>query len=239
MDNAPIVLLQVGIKNNGSRPVHLWSITPLEMDASISTNATARPTRELHVSGNPEDWILTALNANTNIFTSLHDMKRTLKIVEQGTLYRKDGTGFLFGPVGKPVAYLSTHVATPREGRTGLSICSAMGGVRVEPGQSRWGQQVGLFMEQPQVALAHWAEWVAKTHGARTSQGALSGWNSWYHLRQGVTGKDVLNITDQVLRSEGHLRPDVIEIDRGYALKPGVTLEIPLSGSRFKPGSRS
>jgi hypothetical protein len=114
MDNTPVVLLQAGIKNTGSLPVHLWSITPLEMDSSISTNDTVRPTRELQVSGNPEEWIITALNANTNIFTSLHDMKRTLKIVEQGTLYRKDGTGFLFGPVGKPVANLSTRIAVPQ-----------------------------------------------------------------------------------------------------------------------------
>ena len=225
MDNTPVVLLQAGIKNHGSLPVHLWTITPLEMDASISTNATVRPTRELEVSGNSDEWIITALNANTNIFTTLRDMKRPLNIVEQGTLYRKDGTGFLFGPVGKPVAYLSTCIAVPQENRTGLSICSLMGGVRVDPGQIRWGQQMALFMEPPQVALSHWAAWVAKTHGSRTSKGALSGWNSWYHLRQSVTGKDVLAITDQVLKSEGHLRPDVIEIDRGYALEPSVTLK--------------
>jgi len=225
MDGTPVVLLQAGIKNSGNLPVHLWSITPLEMDAIISTNATAGLTRELQVSGNPEEWMITALNANTNIFTSLHDLKSPLNIVEQGALYRKDGTGFLFGPAGKPVAYLSTHVAVPREGRTGVSICSLMGGVRVNPGQSRWSQQVALFMEPPKTALTHWTEWVAKTHGSRTVKGALSGWNSWYHLNQGVTGKDVLEVTDQVLKSEGHLRPDVIEIDRGYALKPGVTLE--------------
>lgn len=233
MDGTPVVLLQVGIKNNGSLPVHLWSINPLEMDASISKNTSVRPTRELHVSGNPEEWIITALNANTNIFTSLHDMRSPLNIIEQGTLYRKDGTGFLFGPVGKPVAYLATRVAVPHENRTGLSICSLMGGVRVYPGQSRWGQQVALFMEPPQTALSHWAEWVAKTHGSRTSKGALSGWNSWYHLSQRVTGKDVLKITDQVLKSDGHLRPDVIEIDRGYAVEPSVTL---VTNDKFPEG---
>ena len=233
MVGEPVILLRAGIKNDGSLPVHLWSVSPLEMDASISTNSTARPTRELHVSGNPEEWIITALNANTNIFTSLHDMKSPLNIVEQGTLYRKDGTGFLFGPVGKPVAYVSTRIAVPRENRTGLSICSLMGGIRVDPGQIRWGQQVALFMEPPQMALTHWTEWVAKTHGSRTSKGALSGWNSWYHLSQSVTGKDVLKVTDQVLNSDGHLRPDVIEIDHGYALPRGVTLE---TNAKFPEG---
>ncbi len=225
MNGAPVVLLQAGLRNNGTRPVHLWSITPLEMDTTISGDAAAPAAREIRVSGDPAEWIVTALNANTNIFTSLSDMQRPLEIVEQGTLYRKDGTGFLFGPVGTPVAYLSSHVAAPLEGRTGLSISSLMGGVRVDPGQIRLGQQVALFMEPPREALQRWTAWVAKTHGSRTSQGALSGWNSWYHLRQSVTGRDVLNITDQVLKSEGHLRPDVIEIDRGYALQPGVTLQ--------------
>ncbi|MEI6646363.1 MAG: ATP-binding protein [bacterium] len=225
MVGEPVLLLRVGVRNYGSLPVHLWSINPLEMDASISTNTTARPTRELHVSGNPEEWFITTLNANTQVFTSLHDVKKTLKIEEQGALYRKDGTGFLFGPVGKPVAYLSTRVTVPQENRTGLSICSLMGGVRVDPGQSRWGQQVAFFIEPPLVALKHWAEWVAKSHGSRISKGALSGWNSWYHLRQSVTGKDLIAITDQVLKSEGHLRPEVIEIDRGFALNPGLTLE--------------
>lgn len=233
MDSVPVVLLQAGIRNNGKAPVHVWTITPLEMDAALSTTAASQAPRDLQVSGNPEEWIVTALNANTNLASSLPELRRPLTIVEQGTLYRKDGTGFLFGPVGKPVAYLSTRVAVPQGNRMGLSIASLMGGIRVEPGQKRWGQQVALFLEPPQAALAHWADWVAKTHGSRTSKGALSGWNSWYHLRQSVTGKDVLAIADQVLKSDGHLRPEVIEIDHGYALPRGVTLE---TNAKFPEG---
>jgi len=65
----------------------------------------------LRVSGSPEEWGITALNANTEVFKALHEMTKSLRIVEQGALYRKDGVGFLFGPVGKPVAYLSTRFA--------------------------------------------------------------------------------------------------------------------------------
>jgi signal transduction histidine kinase len=57
-----------------------------------------------------------------------------------------------------------------------------MTGVRVDSGETRWGQQVVLLMEQPQQALARWAEWIGKTHGARIAKGALSGWTSWYFL---------------------------------------------------------
>lgn len=233
MDGVPVVLLQVGINNNGKVPVHLWSLVPLEMDALPATNMTVQSSRELQVSGNPEEWMITALNANTNLCTSLPELKHPLTIVEQGTLYRKDGVGFLFGPVGKPVAYLSTRISASQGNRMGLSIDSLMGGIRVDPGQQRWGQQVALFLEPPQAALTRWTEWVAKTHGSRTSKGALSGWNSWYHLRQSVMGKDVIAISDQVLNSDGHLRPGVIEIDRGYALKPGASLQ---ANSKFPEG---
>ncbi len=224
-ESAPVVLLQAGIVNRGDLPVRLWSLTPLEMEAERAVGMAALPEYGLSVSGEPEDWFVTAFNANTNICATLADLQKPFAVAEHGSLYRKDGAGFLFGPVGTPVAYLSSVIAAPRKGRTGLSVSSLMGGVRVEPGQIRWGQQVALFLEPPREALQRWSGWVAQTHGSRTAGGALSGWNSWYHLRQSVTGRDVLNITDQVLKSEGYLRPDVIEIDRGYSLEPGVTLQ--------------
>ena len=221
----PVVTLRAGINNFGERPVELVGVSPLVMGEAVSTGRTDRSNGSFQMSGSPADWLVTGLNANTQVVSSAQDMGNPLRIEEQGSFYRSDGVGFLFGPVGTPVAYVSAHVVVQGERRAALSFWSDMGGVRVDSGQSRWGQQMALFLEPPREALARWTEWVGKTHGTRTSKGALSGWNSWYHLRQSVAGKDVINITDQVLKSEGHLRPEVIEIDRGYALDPGVTLE--------------
>lgn len=220
-----VVTLRAGIKNFGERPVNLVGVASLSMDETVSAGRTDRAAGSLQLSGRPADWLVTGLNANTQVVSSLQDMGALLRIEEQGSLYRSDGVGFLFGPVGAPVAYVSAHVAVQGDGRATLSFWSDMGGVRVDSGQSRWGQQMALFMEPPREALARWTEWMAMTHGSRTSKGALSGWNSWYHLRQSVTGKDVLEVADQVLKSDGHLRPDVIQIDRGYALEPDVSLE--------------
>ncbi len=221
----PVVSLRAGIKNFGERPVSLAGVAPLAMEEALTGGQAERAAGALQLAGNPAAWIVTGLNANTQVVSSVSDMSKPLRIEEQGSLYRSDGVGFLFGPVGTPVAYAYAQVAVQGEGRVGLSLRSDMGGVQVAPGQSRWGQQMALFMEPPQEALTRWTEWVAKTHGTRTSKGALSGWNSWYHLRLSVTGKDVLEVTDQVLTSNGHLRPEVIQIDRGYAVEPGVSLE--------------
>jgi len=91
-----------------------------------------------------------------------------------------------------------------------------MDAVQVKPGETRWGQQVALLAQPPQEALSHWAEWVARTHRARTDKGALWGWNSWSFHGMNVSGKDVLAEVAAVLNSERRLRPAVMEIDHGY-----------------------
>jgi len=97
-----------------------------------------------------------------------------------------------------------------------------MSGVLVKPGGTRWGQQAGVFAEPPRTALPRWATWVAKTHGARTDKGALSGWNSWQFHKQNVTGKDVLAEVDVVVKNPDRLRPEVMQIDSGYQDEMGL-----------------
>ncbi|MCX6872760.1 MAG: hypothetical protein NTW21_02985 [Verrucomicrobia bacterium] len=72
------------------------------------------------------------------------------------------------------------------------------------------------MLDPPRTALPRWAEWVAKTHRARPAKGAWSGWNSWNFLGEGFTGKDVLAVVDEMVRSPARLRPGVIQIDDGY-----------------------
>ena len=68
-------------------------------------------------------------------------------------------------------------------------------------------------MEKPQPALARWAEWVAKSHGARRDKGALTGWNNWNFLKKKDVRQELVEVTDAVLNSGGRLRPDLIQID--------------------------
>ncbi len=216
------VLAQAGIRNTSQAPVNLLSLKPVTLGGELSGEVT--------------DWLVTNLHPNNDYLTrrvSEIGMGRNpanpadaakaagvggmqLHVWENGSLYRSDGTGLLFGPVGTPIAYLNTCITHSGNGRIGLDLTVQMDGVQVDPGETRWGQQVLLLMEKPQPALERWAEWVGKTHGARTAKGALSGWSSWYFLGGDVAGKDVLEVVDGALASQDRLRPAVIQIDSGY-----------------------
>ena len=201
----PGMLAQAGIKNKGKAPNNLLSLTPAVMTG--------------HVLGNPADWLVTSLtpsSSRSKAAFGMAELRAPLTVEEVGGFYRQDKSGFLFGPVGEPVAFLYTTLSSDTADRFVLRVDADMSGVRVEPGETRWGQQVALLMSPPQQALTCWSEWVAKTHGARIDKGALTGWNSWYFLGKEVTGKDVLDVVAEVLKSPHRLRPSVIQIGRGY-----------------------
>lgn len=210
----PGVLARAGIRNSGPQPVNLLSVIPMALSSQLP--------------GSPADWLVTNLHPGNGYMTrQVADIGNSqqskvaggttqLHVWEGGGLYRRDGTGFLFGPVGTPIAYVNTRITHGGNGGITLDLTSQMDGVRVDPGETRWSQQVVLLMEKPQAALARWAGWVGTTHGARTAKGALSGWSSWYFLAGDVTGKDVLDVAGGVLKSHDRLRPAVIQIDGGY-----------------------
>ncbi len=201
----PIVLMQCGISNRGKQPVQLVSITPMRT--------------EFLVEGKPSDWWITALNDSVQTVQpvmALEQASQPVGVFEQGGFYRRDGVGFLFGPVGSPVAYVNASIAMTQPGRVAFSYSSDMSRVSVDPGETRWGQQVALMLEPPSMALSRWTKWVAATHGARVKQGSVSGWNSWQFLGGQVSGKDVQAVVDATRRVPDRLRPAVIQIDGGY-----------------------
>ncbi len=201
----PGVLAQAGIRNTGKQPVNLMAVTPLSMAGRVT--------------GQPADWLVTALLPSYKSGQSVHtldEIREPLHLEEYGGVYRRDGAGFLFGPVGTPISFMHAYVECKDDHEVKFRVVADMSGVRVDPGETRWGQQVALLMSPPQTALACWAEWVAKTHGARLNKGALSGWSSWYFLGREVTGKDVLDVTTAALATPGRLRPEVIQIDAGF-----------------------
>ncbi len=213
----PGVLLQPALHNKGKTPVRLVTLTALDMpDASAGSGDALQMT----ISGNAGDWTVTALDQSDaeqpTYVSTLDALNKGVNIREYGGLYRKDGTGLLFGPVGEPVAYLNHRIVFGGNGHVAFSLSSDMSGVRVDPGESRAGQQAVLLFEARHQALARWTDWVAKTHGSRTGKGALAGWCSWYFLINNVKGSDVLGVVDAVKKQPDRLRPSVIQIDDGY-----------------------
>ncbi|MEI6647576.1 MAG: ATP-binding protein [bacterium] len=239
VEGAPAVLLQAGVRNLSDRPVRLLTVSPLAMSGPERAGHAGRAGDGFRVEGSPADWVVTGLNNATPVVTTLDALKAdsflrrrtplpitkktapegSLEVFEYGGCYRGDGVGFLFGPAGEPVAYIAAFFRSLEPGRTALTLLADMSGVLIAPGETRWGQQVAFFLEKPGAALTRWDAWVAKTHGAQTAQGALSGWCSWYFLKTNTTGQAVLAAAAQTSRSDGRLRPAVIQIDHGYEKK--------------------
>jgi signal transduction histidine kinase len=197
VSGVPGVLAQAGIRNGGQQPVDLVSLTALDLTITAD--------------GLPRKWLITGFHSPKSAVTGLNELDQPLDVREAGGFYNGSGKGFWFGPVGTPTAYVNARWTPGGGGKFGFSLTSEMSGARVDPGETRWGQQVVVLAEPPEQAVARWAEWVGKTHGARTSKGALSGWNSWNFLKHKEPGKEVLAVVDAVRRSGGRLRPDVIE----------------------------
>ena len=210
-----IVFFQPFLKNTGSRPIKLIGLQNL---------ATSAAGQQMALTGKLDQWLLTPLDhSKENPAVTLDTVSTNgLAIHEVGTVYREDGTGFLFGPIGEPTAYLSTSFKIAPDGTPGFTLESQMSGVLVDPGETRVGQEAALWFRPPREALANWAKWVALTHHARTDKGALDGWCSWYHLTNHIAGKDVLGIIDEVKKHPDILRPQVIQIDDGYQNFDGV-----------------
>lgn len=198
------VTAQAGIRNAGTQAVRLFSVAPVALAGQVA--------------GNPSEWLVTALNessfmeARQSSVLALGEVREPLRIHECGALYRTDGAGFFFGPVGTPIAYVDARLAHAKNGKVLLNLSADMSGVSVDPGEVRWGQQVVLLVEPPQTALTHWADWVAGTHVARTAMGAMSGWNDGNGLKKKDDGKDLLDVVNTVRASGGRLHPRVIQL---------------------------
>lgn len=192
------VCASAGVRNTGRESFKLIDTSPLQASIRIE---------------NPADWLLTGLHPQTPVLAPLPGIGGEIHIHEHGTFYQPDGTGFVFGPVGEPVSYADFSWQLAEPGVFGMNAVTPMDGVRVDPGETRWGQEVALVVEKPQAALAHWAASVARSHGARTGKGALAGWNNWNYLAQKDISRELDDVTKVVRDSGGRLRPSIIQMD--------------------------
>lgn len=207
------VLLQTGIRNRGAVPIRVAALSAIDMTGASSTGVVESADWGLQLEGGHEEWLLTGLlGGPAGVTVPLTDFELP-RIPECGALYRQDGAGFVFGPIGAPAAEIQAGFAHGFGGAIRFTLESAMTDVCVDPGELRWGQQVILLMEPPRAALARWAEWVARTHGARADRPALSGWNDRNLLKRRDARKQLADVAEAVRLSEGHLRPEVIQLE--------------------------
>jgi len=201
-EDVPGVMIQVGVRNTGETPLQLVTVTPLMLEGQLA--------------GKAWEWLVTALDqssAQAPPVVAVGDIGQPFNVHEHGGLYRHDGAGFFFGPMGIPAAYIETSISQRGDGAVSMVIESEMSGVRVDPGETRWGQQVVLLMEPPSDAYARWAGWVAQTHGARTAKGALVGWKYPRADEAQMLRADLPGVVEAVRESEKRLRPGVVQVD--------------------------
>ena len=203
--DAPAVFARVGIRNTGESPVRLVSATAVAGGWKLPADL--------------KGWFLTGFHPATPAVKSFSYLHAPEEIFEYGGCYHSNGSGFLFGPAGEPTADLNSRLVLKGGDRMAFECSADMSGARVDPGETRWGQQVVLLMAPPRDALKLWAAWVGKSHHARTGRPALSGWGSWYSFGEKVSGRDVRAIVNIVRKNPGRLHPDVILIDKGHESK--------------------
>lgn len=200
VDAGKALCFRVGVKNAGGRPFRFLSASPLQ--ARIRDAAT--------------DFLLTGLHPRTPV-TAMPLAAAPQRIHEHGMIYQPDGTGFVFGPVGAPVSYAEFLWSRSEDGVLSMDVVVPMDGVLVEPGETRWAQEIALVPGDPQDALAHWADSVARSHHARKPGGALHGWNNWNYLAKKDINTELTDIIRTVGESENRLRPAVVQMDYNYS----------------------
>ncbi|TAE78633.1 MAG: hypothetical protein EAZ65_04550 [Verrucomicrobia bacterium] len=227
--DAPAVFARAGIRNTGSTPVKLLHLSPVAAEWKLPTDLNG--------------WLLTGFHPRAPLVQGLRYIHQPLKVHEYGGCYHGGERGFLFGPVGEPVAYIAGHFARSGKDRMFFNLSAEMSGVRVDPGETRWGQQVTLLVEPSRAALPRWAGWVGQSHHARANRPALTGWGSWYSFGDKITSKDLLAQLDTVSRHRDRLRPDVVLIDKGHEVRtqfpegPGFCAKA-IAATGARPGIR-
>jgi len=204
----------------------------------------------LTVKGAPENWWLQAINptrrngnlaqllpsiaaltaTKERVFVSTMNHEKTGPRANDGhwrifqdfaTLYTNFGErGITIGAVGpaQSFVFIDARVA---EGKLRLEIVSEMDGVRVDPGESRWSEEV-LFLAEPyHEAVTTLFRWLASTHGARLNRGPIFGWCSWYDRGITIDARHVENVTAAIAKNYNRLPMQVIQIDSGWEQSRG------------------
>ena len=195
-----IILAQAGVRNLGKTPLFLVNTTPVSA--------------QFHKMENPAAWLISGMHPQTPRAVTWVNLHNPLNLHECGGVYRRDGVGFFWGPAGTPTAYLNARFTSGPAGEVAMEIVADMSGVQVDPGETRWGQEIVLVPEAPTPAITHWVDLVAASHKARTKSTVLMGWNNGNSLTDKPIEQELMEITKVVSQSEGQLRLGVIQIEK-------------------------
>lgn len=198
-----LLTTQAGVRNTGPEAIRLKSLSPLMAKWNPPTNRTL-------------GW-LTGLHPQTPLALQFDEPPPPVRIHEYGTFYLSPNVGWTFGPVGEPITWLNHDWDHDVDGTHTFHTQGRMDLVRVDPGETRWGQALGLVFDQPHAALETWAKEVAQSHRARNHRPALTGWNNWNYLEKKDINRELLDLTEVVRKSEHRLRPAVIQTDYNAA----------------------
>ncbi|TAE74752.1 MAG: sensor histidine kinase [Verrucomicrobia bacterium] len=202
LEEGSVWCARAGVRNSGDEAFQLFDTTPLQANLRL---------------GDPGGWLLTGLHPRTPVLAAAPGPGAEVRIHEHGSLYRPDGLGFVFGPVGDPVTHAEFTWKPGAADLVTMTAVTPMDGVRVEPGETRWGQEVAILPGEPRAAIGRWAAMVARSHGALLGAGALSGWNNWNYLAKKDVRRELLEVVDVVRDSSGRLRPGVVQMDYNYS----------------------
>lgn len=189
----------LGLRNTGNQPLAWIRAEPLSGQLETSLQ-------------NP---LLTGLHPRTEFCAPLL-LKQSQSIHEFGSFYDSQGHGFVFGPAGEPVSYInfSWQLASAQQHHFRAQV--EMDGIMVDPGETRWSQEVALHVAPPHQAMQAWADEIGRSHQGRRSLGTLWGWNNWNFLAQKEIDVELHDIIQTVKKSDGRLRPAVIQMDYSY-----------------------
>lgn len=191
------------------------SLTPVEEIPSVSTPAHGLG---VNLSSPLENWLASRMLGQADVPATC-SMERAFDpctFFEAAGLYAHDGRGLFVGPVGEPVSYLACRIGNTGMQRATLDLDCAMDAVEVLPGDTRWGQQAVILLENPQAASERWISWVAHSHRARAPRASMSGWSSWHWLGMNFSESKLREVVDFTVKSGDSLRPHVIQIDESY-----------------------
>lgn len=162
-----------------------------------------------------KDALLTGLHPRTELVAQL-PLNGEQRIYEQGSFYDAQGHGFVFGPAGDPVSYCEFFWKSLQAGQLEFRVQISMDDVTIDPGETRWTQEIALHVAPPSQAIQAWSEEIGRSHQGRRALGSLSGWNNWNFLAQKEIDVELRDIIQTVKKSDGRLRPAVIQMDYSY-----------------------
>jgi hypothetical protein len=96
-----------------------------------------------------------------------------------------------------------------------MHISAPFCGVRLDPGETRWTDELAILQGDWQECYERALRRVAETHGARVEP-ATVGWCSWYDLLQNVTAASTHQTAEGLLRLRDRLTLDFFQLDDGY-----------------------